>query len=248
MSATSGGLTVTVSAGSAASALITPAAGVRAVYVYEEPLTSKSSADQEINITLTASESKSMILDTISCYELDRPILTQDATDLGIEPTSLASGLPILDGSYVSVGGVLDSLAANDSRGTLFSWAVGDADSSVTLTSATPANVLALAVPVLAPKLYRSDTTRSVYWRAYARMSTTGTGAIGVTTTQSGVSDSVAVTDTTFKWTAARSISVSCADVDEADGLQSSAFDLLNFSLAGSGTVPIIIQSFCVYL
>ena len=71
-----------------------------------------------------------------------------------------------------------------------------------------------------------------------------------MTTTASGVSDTVSVTGAGFAWTTSRAISIQCDDMDSADGRQTAAspvWDDMMFAMAGSGTQPIVVKSVSVW-
>jgi hypothetical protein len=92
-------------------------------------------------------------------------------------------------------------------------------------------------VPVLVRKLARSATTGSVKWSAYARVSA-GTGTITLTHTNAAGThtDAASVTNTSFAWTATRTVTgFDCDNLSAADGRRSSAWDMLNFTLSASG-------------
>lgn len=215
--------------------------------VYVENLASQAASEVQIDIDVTATGNAVDVLG-ISCYEQDRPILQQDTSDYGVDLYTLSNAQPIFDGSYQSVGGVYDALTNADARRVgLFHWTLGDGTSAAT-ASGTPASLLASGVPILARKLATSATTGSVKWAAYAKV-TAGTGTITMSTTQSGVSDSATVTGTSFAWTTAREVSVSCDDMDSTDGRQTAAspvFDLMNFAISCSGGT-LTVQSISVW-
>ncbi len=216
--------------------------------LYTEVLGSKSSTEAEISISVKAIGGVSLIVEAISCYEQDRPILNRDSTDLGVDVVTCATAQPMFDADYVSIGGIMDSLAGSDARRVgIFHWTVGDS-TSVNRTSAVETNLLSLGVPVLARKLGRSATTGVLKWAVYAKMSSAGTGTVRLTTSSSGADSVINVTSTSYAWTtAAATDPVDCDSMSAADGRQSSAWDDMQFAYAGDGTRTITLQSISVW-
>lgn len=216
--------------------------------VYVEDVASKATAEVEITISIKAVE-HAVIVESISCYEQDRPVLNGDATDYGVDVTTLASRQPIFEGSYQSAGGVYDSLANADARRVgLFHWSVGGS-TSVTRLSATPANIFILDAPILTRKLARSAVTGTVKWAIYAYLSGAGTGTVTASTT-SGASNTITITNTAAAWSTPQTFAVDCDDMASLDGRQTAGtprWDMLNFKFAGNGTRSIIVQAISVW-
>lgn len=216
--------------------------------VYVEDLSSQASTEQQIDINIAVTGATACDVLGISCYEQDRPLLQQDSTDYGVDLYTTSNAQPIIDEAYQSVGGVYDGLVNADARRVgLFHWTLGDGLSAA-IASGTPTSLLGSSVPILTRKLGTGSTTGAVKWAAYARV-TAGTGTITMTTTQSGVSDSATVTGTSFAWTTAREVSVSCDDMDSTDGRQTAAspvFDGLQFQISCTGGT-LIVKSISVW-
>lgn len=221
----------------------------RSVHSYIEAIAASSGASQEISIAVEDTVEKVAVLAGLSCIEIDRASLEQSTTDYAVDISTCAAGRPMFDppaASGQSLGGVVEALEYVDTRRAgIVHITVGSVGAS--RTSATPAAVTALGVPVLAAKELRSDTTGVVMWTAYARMASAGTGKITVTTT-SGVNDNAEVTTTSFAWTTPRAISIDCEDLATDDGRQGGVFDDLTASVAGSGAVAIEWQTISVYV
>lgn len=235
--------------GTAKSILTVPTSmGNRTPFVYIENLSSKSGAEQEISIDVAVAGSQgAVVVEGIACYEQDRPILNLDSTDYGVDVVSAATAQPIYDGAYRSIGGIMDALANCDARRVgIWHWSNGDSVLA-TSSSASYASLLSLAVPALGRKLARADTYGSVKWSVYAKMSAASTGSVRLTTTNSGVSDVMSVTSTSYAWTTARTISIDCDNMSASDGRQSTAWDDLQIEIAGDGTNSIIVQSISVW-
>lgn len=235
------GTTVTVPVGASLD-------GFRAPTVYVEDVASKAASEVEITLSVKAI-SNTVIVDSIGCYEQDRPVLNGDATDLGVEVQTEAVRQPIFDATNVSLGGVYDGLAGCDARRVgLFHWAVG-ASTLVTRSSATPANIFILDAPILTRKLARSAVTGTVKWAVYGYLSGAGTGTVTVTST-SGANNTITLTNTVAAWSATQSFDVDCDDMSSDDGRQTAGtprWDMLNFQFAGDGTRSIIVQAISVW-
>jgi hypothetical protein len=221
---------------------------VRTPVVYVENVASKAASEVEVNISIKAVDHP-VLVESISCYEQDRPILNADSTDYGVDVSTLASRQPIFAGSYQSIEGVFDGLANADARRVgLFHWAVGGS-TGVTRSSATPANIFILDAPILTRKLARSAVTGTVKWAIYGYLSGAGTGTVTVTST-SGANNTITITNTVAAWSTAQTFDVDCDDMASDDGRQtagSPAWDMLNFQFAGDGTRSIIVQAISVW-
>ena len=234
------------SSGTFADAVVAHSGSARQTLVYVETLGAKSGTAAQIEIDIK-SVGGTTVVESISCYEQDRPLLAQDATDYGVDTTTLRSGQPIYDGAYESLGGIVDSLANSDARRVgIWHWTAGDGTAAA-ITSASPANLLTLGCPVLGRKLARAATTGSVKWSVYAKMSSAGTGTVTLSTSQSGVSDAMSVTSTSYAWTTPRTVAISCDDMTAIDGLQSSAFDDAAITIAGSGAQTLTVKSISIW-
>jgi hypothetical protein len=220
----------------------------RASVAYVETVASKTAAESEINISIKAVDHV-FTVESISCYEQDRPVLNGDATDYGVDVSTLSARQPIFEGSYQSAGGVYDALANADARRTgLFHWSVGGS-TLVTRLSATPADIFILDSPILTRKLARSAVTGTVKWAIYAYLSGAGTGTVTASTT-SGASNTITITNTVAAWSTPQTFAVDCDDMASADGRQTAGtprWDMLNFKFAGDGTRSIIVQSISVW-
>lgn len=231
--------------------VITPTTSLdaRIPVVYVEDLASKSNSEGEIAIEfgVTNAQAGNVIVEGIACYEQDRPILTMDSTDYGVDVVTCAAAQPMYDGDYASFGGIMDSLANSDARRVgIWHWTVG-ASALAARSTASYADLLALSVPGLARKLARAATTGTVKWSVYAKMSSAGTGLVRLTSSHSGISDVMSVTSTSYAWTTARTVSIDCDDMSASDGRQGSSWDDLMVSFQGDGTRTLTIQSISIW-
>jgi hypothetical protein len=226
---------------------ISPVNNFPGVILYNEDLSGVGANETEITISVEA-EYDDIIVESIACYEEDRPSISLNTNDFGVFLPSFTSGEPIADYSYRSISGVVDALANADARRVgILHWTQGDSEAAET-TSST-AQDLFIPFPVLARKDLRTSTTGAVKWSAYAKVSSGGTGTIQVTTSESGVNDSATVTSTSFAWITSRSISIDAEDLAANDGRRGAAFDLLSckISVTGGGSPKFTIKSFSVW-
>jgi hypothetical protein len=215
--------------------------------VYVEDLASQAASETEITISVEA-DGDDVLVQSISCYEQDRPSLELDTTDYGVFVASCSVNQPIADYSYRSVGGIVDALANLDARRVgIIHWTQGDSTAAQANTST--AKDIFVPMPVLARKDLRSSTTGTVKWSAYAKVSSGDTGTITVATTESGVSDSATVTSTSFSWITSRAISIDAEDLAVNDGRRDSVWDLLSckISVSGPGAMELTVKSFSVW-
>jgi hypothetical protein len=244
-SATSAVIKAPASTGTALSVRVASERDVRLPVIYRELLTAKASAVTDLTIEIAATGGD-IEIDSITCYELARPILTADSVDWGVDVSSERPRERIFeDDGYQSATGVVGAMLSCDPRRVgIYHWSV-PVGTPVTRNGAYT-NLLTLACPVLARILDSGDTVAPVYWSAYAKVNA-GSGDVLLTTTQSGVSSSVNVTGTSFAWTTATKINISCEDMNAADGRQSSAWDDLQIQIRGNGADTLSIAAVSVW-
>lgn len=216
--------------------------------VYTEILASKNDTEAEISIGITvpaASGSSAAWVSMVSCREQDRPVLSEDATDVPTLIETVRPGEPIGQGTRISMGGVLASLAAMDARRVgIFHWANGS--SPVSRLSAVAADLHKIGAYIQAPKVNRTATTHTVRWAVYAAMSSGGgSGTVTIATAGSGVSDSVSVTSATPGWVDGGTVSILCDDFSQDDG---QVDDLLTITYAGDGTRTLSLYSVSIWV
>ncbi len=189
--------------------------------IYREILSAQSSAVTSLSIEVTgllASIDYIINVDSISCTELARPILAEDTTDNGVNTETERPRERIYGVLHASATGVVNASLTDIRRVGLYHWA----GEGVTTTSTSYVDLVALPMPVLAPLLTSGQTTGSVYWSAYAKVSG---GSGDVRLSYHSTTDSVNVTATSFAWTTPRAISIDCEDMTTADGRRAAAWD-----------------------
>ncbi len=217
---------------------------VRMPVVYRELLTAKASAVTDLTIEITATGGD-IAIDSVSCYELARPILSASAEDVGIDPTTMRPRERIFAGNgYQSVTGAYAGILAADPRRVgIYQWSV-PVITPITTTGAY-ADVLTLACPVLARKLESGATQATVKWSVYAKVSS-GSGDVDVYVT-SGDTDTANITGTSFAWTTAQDLTIDCEDMAEPDGRQGSAWDDLQWKFRANGGVTLSVAALSVW-
>lgn len=208
-------------------------------FIYTESVTSGFGTEQEISISVKANVG-AVFVEQIACYEQDRAIIGATADEpgaiTGVDVETVRVRQPILTSAGWGDTGGVANLSGDTRRVGIFHLVTNDGNPWTKSTTGYQA-LLQLGVPVLAHKDLINDTTGTVKWSAYAKV-TAGTGNVRITTTGSAVSDVVAVTGTVFAWTAARSISIHCDDMISTDGRQTSGtpvWDLLQAEIQGPG-------------
>ena len=234
--------------GAVVTTIVSTSLDTRVPIIYVEDVAAKATTETEITISVKALL-HNILVDSITCYEQDRPVLNGDATDYGIDTTTTAVRQPIFDASYQSIGGVFDGLANADARRVgLFHWSVGNS-TSVARLSATPADIFILDSPILTRKLNTGAITGTVKWAIYGYLSGAGSGTVTASTT-SGASNTITITNTVAAWSTAQTFAVDCDDMASSDGRQTAGtprWDMLNIKFAGDGTRSIVVQAISVW-
>jgi len=189
---------------------------------YVEDLTAKSASLQEISLTITnALSSATLTVKSIACYEDLRIVLDKDATDLGVELTSVAVREPIQENPYTSLGGIAAALGAAQRR-QYFNVARPDDIAECWATTSATLVLMLDDVPILTRKLLSADTTGNVRFAALCSASDATTdGEIDITNNATGNNVTLTVTDpgTTWAWyTIDFPADILCEDLSEASG------------------------------
>lgn len=216
----------------------------RTPIVYREILGSQASAVIDLTIEIAAAGGD-IIIDSISCFELARPLLAENGTDNGTNIQSLRPRERVFSNGFVSATGVLGGLLSADPRRSgLYHW------SAPTIypitTTAAYADILTLAAPILARKLNNGATTADVSWAAYAMVSS-GSGDVRLTASSSGATGSVNVTATSFAWTATQTLTVDCEDMTAADGRQGASWEDIMPSFRANGGVTLSLAAISIF-
>lgn len=228
---------------SAHPALATSTGGENTRRLYVEELSAKSGAVEDVSLTFTQSLGTATIyVESVSCFELPRSVLTLDEVDRGIELEGLRPGSSIFEGTHQSVFGLAEGLAGTMPRRHLLNAWFPEVEVSL----GTYTDLLVLPVPVLPAKRFVDDTTSRCRWTVYAE-ATDGTtaGDVKITTGRSANTDiiSVPTSSTTYAFLAEGDINLDCEDMSKADGLPgSSDFETVQIAVrrtAGSGAIRV---------
>lgn len=215
-----------------------------------ETISAQSDTETEISVSVQVLTDTTAVTNSttarvigIQCYEQDRATLEDNTTDVATRIETVRTGEPVLRLDYSSAWGVLETVKNSDARRVgIFHFST---PSVLSQLSAVPASLFSLKPYIQAPKVARGSTTKAVYWSAYGAMSAGGgSGTVAVSTSVSGVSDSVNFTSTTPAWSTARAISIACDDFDEIDGFRA---DELQVTLAGDGTRSLLFNAISIW-
>lgn len=214
--------------------------GVVTSKLYLEELTAKSAAEQSLYLNLQQDGGGATVyVDSVSCFELPRAVLSLDASDLGVDLETLRPGAPMYEGTNRSVHGLAQAWAATEVRRHL----VNVAFPVVETTSASFVDIFELPIPIVPSKWAPADTTRRVTWRVYAK-ATDGTtsGEFRITTGNSANTSTVALATGTSTWTslARGAVAVDCEDPGGTYGEPSGGIDTIQLAFrrtAGSGSI-----------
>lgn len=136
-----------------------------------ENLSAQSSAAAEFSLAITPADS--MVLYSISAFDVPRASLTVDANDLGTNTSLLRPGQPITRTAIDSMIRAAADSATIGRRVSHLQWSVPVTDNGATTTSfaisestTTPTAKFALPMPMIGRKIGRADTTATVKCRA----------------------------------------------------------------------------------
>ena len=162
----------------------------------------------------------------VTCFEAPRITLDGDAADLGVELTTLQVREPIEARDYSSIVGVALALASPQRRQYFNIARPRTTTDAWSTTSGTFASIL-LEVPILARKVYRTDTTGNVRFAVYVSASDGATsGEIRVTNNATTSTITIAATTpgTGWSWvTGDFAADILCEDLTQATGWPSGA-------------------------
>lgn len=177
-----------------------------------EDLSAKITAITDTTVVI-ARVSGTVQVDTVCAFEIPRFGLDLDTTEYGVSLESLFSQDAIYDAANVSAHAVAELVDDLNPRRIYLqhygnTWAT---------SSASYQNMFSLAPPMLGQKV-SSASTETVSWRCYARLTAAGDGDIQVST-NSGNTDSVNITNTSFALTTTSTVAINVEDPTKDDGL-----------------------------
>lgn len=195
-----------------------------------ETVAAPSSTEQTLTLAITP-QLGSVIIDSISCWEVPRAELTTNSTDDGTDIAQINPGQPMRGSTVAQLAQVYADPTQIGRRASLWQWAVPVAVNGVTTTSyaktiTTSApfsdDVFSLPIPMLARKIGRNDITSQVRAKVLAWVSS-GTGSVRLVSSKNGASGDVNISTTTPAWSSAITLDVDCEDLDSDDGRQTAA-------------------------
>lgn len=213
------------------------------VFYLIEPCAKTASAT-DLTVQLTASSGTPAIA-SVACYELPRADLPPNASNFGIDLSSILSGQPIYNEDYRSTKGPSSSisLTIRPRRG-LLAWQ----GATTAVSSGTFVDIMPLAMPVLPAKINLGDTTASCEAQVYCRVSAgSTTGEVRLVRADGTASTAASFTATSYGFQTL-TLAFKCEDMAQPSGLPSSTWETCQLQArrtAGAGVVQI--QGFTLY-
>lgn len=187
-----------------------------------EEIATRTSAESVLAPTITTTDAG--VFTGLSCFEVGRPELTIDSSDLGLETASFAGGVPIFDGVGYSLGALPEAQAAALAmRRHLFAWAVPATD-TITINSGSAAALFAYDPPLLDRQIYRSETQVEVTVWIYSRSDATTAGKVEFSMTSGGLCTISVPANDAGTWRSG-TLAVDAELLSAADGRRSTRFD-----------------------
>lgn len=198
----------------------------RNALVFFEDLSAKTNTVGDTTLSVTANAG-SVIVESVCMYEQTRGILDQDATDYGVDITSLRPRQPIADFANESIGGVTDGYKNMDARRAgFFHWPT-PTSVSIQATTTAPADCFPTAIPMHPAIPTTTDTTASVTVAVFAT-SSDGSGKVDFVPSDSGAGTTTVDVTTTaasgYAWHTG-SLSLNTEDLTTADGRRGASWE-----------------------
>lgn len=211
---------------------------------YVEPLAAKSGAEQELSLRIEhvgAADAVDAWIESVSCVELPRAVLSESSPDLGVDLETLRAGQPGYDDG-ASNRRSITALAENLASTSLPRSLVQLAFPRVSHAGATT-DLFTLPIPIVPSKIGRSDTGRTLHWDVYARTDDNKTtGQIRLLTSGAGDTSTATVdgaVSTAFAWLDPPDIDALCEDLSTADGSGGETVQVEIERTAGTGAIQI---------
>lgn len=220
--------------------------GAVKTFVHVETVSSPTSSETTIapTIAVASGSSDTQVLG-VACFEVPRLALPGDATELGVDVSTLLTDTPIYNDTGVSIGGLsalLDDARDIAQRSSIFAWAVTSAGAFST-TSGTAVDIFNGNVSALGRSLYNGDTVRTVEARAYVRAGATTAGTVQLAMASGDTLNLSIPSGSSGEWVTGQ-IDVHAEDLSAADGRRSSTWDEIGAKLVRtSGANSVYIES-----
>lgn len=198
---------------------------------FYQNLATPISAEGEANVSITAPTGSDVIVVSALCVEVPRSELTDndEGDDLGrdaaLQPIDIAS----LGHVAAETGGATAGALNASRRAGMHSFAMRTEGNGIQFTGDAVFHSLYTAsaeAPMLGRYLYSGDTTRTLTFKAYGKITGGATLSVKITMT-SGASTTITTTSPAGTWFgSSNTIAVDAEDLTATDGRRSSRFDL----------------------
>ena len=238
-------ITVTIGAGTATVYPVsTSSFPVRSPIIYIEPLSAKVTTATDATVSILVGSTATVQIDSISCAELPRYVLNEDATELGVDLDSLFPQDAITDLANQGAHAVAELADALAPRRTLLDpyhreWST---------SSASYVDVYEKPLPALPP--YLGSATASCAWTVFASMSAAGNAGTLRITAASGDVQTVTLSPdaSAYAWTTTGTVTLKAEDPTEDDGLPASTWETVQLAAkVDSGGGAINVSGFAVW-
>lgn len=217
------------------------------VLTLREDLAAKSAAQVDLDLTFEKkSGTTSVWVESVTCYELPRAVLTLGPTDEGVDFETLRPGATIFDSTNRSVGAVAELLAGSQPRRSLWQQAFPDlvSDPGAAANPTAWVDLLPLPVPILPSRDGVADSTHTIAWDVYAAVSAAPTTfEVRITTTINAVTDAITIAGVTSPaWHGPGSVAPDCEDPTTSDGLPLGGLEGAQVAVrrtAGAGSIAV---------
>lgn len=219
--------------------------------IFYEPLALADKTSVRTDLALSFERktgSTAVTVECVSCFEVPRAVLTQDASDLGIDLETLRPGQPVFDIANESFAALVRNLAATWPRRSLLQQSFPE----IEVDSSSWTDLFVLPIPVLPHKGQRNDSTLACKWDIRARVEDgTTNGELRITTGRSANQRTlpIGLGETAHAWLGEDDITLDAETTAVDDGLPgASDFETVQFAgrrTAGSGRL--FIQSVAVW-
>lgn len=211
--------------------------GTASFYLVEPCAKTSSATDLTVQLTTITG---TPAIASVACYELPRSEVPANASNLGIDLSSITSSQPIYTDDYRSTKGptVASGLTALPRRG-LLAW-----QGTTAITSGTFVDVMPLAMPVLPAKIGPADTTATCEAQVYCRIvgSPPTTGEVRLVRADGTASAaSAGFTNASLGWQTL-TLAFKCEDMAQPSGLPSGSWETCQLQArrsAGAGTIEV---------
>jgi hypothetical protein len=214
-----------------------------------EALSSKSAAQADVELIFErTSGSANVWIESVSCYELPRGVLTLNTTDYGVDFETVRPGAALIDGDNGSIGAIAENLTRAISWPRRMLWQQSfpliDSDPGGAGNPTSAVDLFELPIPVLPRRVAVGDTTFQATWNIRAVCE--GAGDTFVATITSGNNSNTDTIQfagvTTEAWGTNGTIELDCEDVSKVDGVPSGGLETVQIAVhrtAGTGKVSV---------